>query len=99
MPRRPASATRALQAAGHAVYRLAPGLLLVFKPRGHREALHAHPHRQRLRLLRGRLRVDTARGAVTLTANSRPYVLAAGREHRTHALADTWLIAESIGPQ
>jgi len=96
MSRRPPPSIRALPTAAHAVHRLAPGLLLVFKPRGHREPLHAHPHRQRLRLLRGSLRVDTARGAVTLASSSRPYVLAAGREHSTHALADTWLIAESL---
>jgi len=82
--------------AAHAVYRLRPDLLLVFKPRGHREATHVHRHRQRLRVLRGRLRVETARGVVTLTATSRAYAVAGGRAHATRALADTWLLAEAV---
>lgn len=81
---------------GHAVYELAPGLLLVFKPRGHREAMHAHAHAQRLRVLRGRLEVRTARGAVRIDASARPLRIAAGRAHATRACADTWLIAERL---
>jgi hypothetical protein len=95
MPRAPIRIAE-LPTVAHAVYRLAPDLLLVFKPRGHREATHAHPHRQRLRILRGRLRVDSARGAVELAPADRVYLLAAGRAHSTVALADTWLIAESV---
>jgi quercetin dioxygenase-like cupin family protein len=85
-----------LQASGrrHAVYELAPGLLLVFKPRGHREAMHGHAYGQRLRVLRGALEVRTARGAVRVAAGGRPLRIAAGRAHATRALADTWLIAE-----
>jgi quercetin dioxygenase-like cupin family protein len=85
---------RSLPADRHAVYRLAPDLLLVFKPRGHREAEHAHPHRQRLRVLRGRLLVTTAARSVRLGPRSRALTLAAGRVHRTVAVEDTWLLAE-----
>ncbi len=80
----------------HAVYALAPDLLLVFKPRGHRESSHAHPHAQRLRVLRGRLEVRTARGVVRVAAGDRPLRIAAGRAHATRALSDTWLIAERL---
>jgi hypothetical protein len=81
-------------ARAHAVYELAPGLLLVFKPRGHREAAHAHAYVQRVRVLRGRLEVTTARGVVVLDEHSRPLRIAAGRAHATRALAGTWLVAE-----
>lgn len=87
-----------LPTSARAVYRLAPGLLLVFKPRGHREEQHAHPHRQRLRVLRGALLVSTARRAVTLDGASAPFTLAPGRRHATEALDDTWLVAETIAP-
>lgn len=80
----------------HAVYTLAPGLLLVFKPRGHREAEHAHDGGQRLRVLRGVLEVRTARGTRRITAASGAVRIAAGRVHATRALADTWLIAERL---
>ena len=80
----------------HAVHRLAPGLLLVFKPRGHREAEHAHAHRQRLVVLRGRLALQTTRRKIVLEPSSGPLVLAAGRRHATEALADTWLVAEAL---
>jgi hypothetical protein len=94
-----ATRIRTLPAVAHAVYRLAPDILLVFKPRGHREAAHTHPHRQRLRVLRGRLVVRTVTRSVRLTPRSRPLTLAAGRPHATLALADTWLIAERVrGP-
>ena len=89
---------RSLPGTGHAVYRLAPDLLLVFKPRGHREEEHLHPHRQRLRVLRGALAVRTSRGETVLEPHSRPLTLAAGRLHSTRALRDTWIIAESIAP-
>jgi len=78
----------------HAVFRLAPNLLLVFKPRGHREGAHAHPHRQRLRVLRGLLMVRTARQSTILRSSGPPLSLAAGRTHETVALRDTWLVAE-----
>ncbi|HVO23411.1 MAG TPA: hypothetical protein VMW56_07265 [Candidatus Margulisiibacteriota bacterium] len=79
----------------HRVFRLAPGLLLVFKRRGHREAVHAHAHRQRLRVLRGTLRVTIGLGTRTLRPGSSPLSIAAGRSHETLALCDTWLVAES----
>jgi len=88
---------RRLSTEHRAVYRLASGLLLVFKPRGHREDVHAHPHRQRLRILRGALLVRTTRSAVTLDASSAPFTLTARRWHATEALADTWLVAETAG--
>jgi quercetin dioxygenase-like cupin family protein len=87
---------RALGANRRAVYRLAPDLLLVFKPRGHREAEHAHPQRQRLRVLRGRLAVRLGTRRVILEPGSRALVLAAGRTHDTLALRATWLVAESL---
>jgi hypothetical protein len=80
----------------HGVYRLAPDLLLVFKPRGHREAEHAHPHRQRLRVLRGRVAIRTRNRETMLDETSEPCVIPAGRRHATEALADTWLVAQSL---
>ena len=79
----------------HAVHRLAPGLLLVFKPRGHAEEPHVHAHRQTLRILRGALRVRTARSTQVIRPSSKPLTMAAGRRHATDALTDTWLVAES----
>ena len=87
---------RELATSRHTVYRLAPDLLLVFKPRGHREAEHVHPHRQRLRVLRGRLAVYTATRTVHLIARNRALTLAAGRAHATLAIEDTWLLAETL---
>jgi quercetin dioxygenase-like cupin family protein len=93
---RPVKAPRLLSTRGHAVFRLAPGLLLVFKPRGHREETHAHPYRQRLQVLRGQLIVRTEERAITLRPRSQPLLLEAGRVHGTFAAADTWLIAEAL---
>ena len=87
-----------LSTSTHAVFRLAPDLLLIFKPRGHREAEHTHAHRQRLRVLRGHLVVRTRGGTVALRPTSRPLTLAAGRAHETLAMKDTWLLAESLLP-
>ncbi len=78
----------------HRVFRLVPGLLLVFKPRGHHEAAHAHVHRQRLRVLRGALRVRIGRRLCTLRPGSRPLSIPAGRSHETFAVRDTWVVAE-----
>ena len=78
----------------HTVFRLGPGLLLVFKPRGHHEGAHAHPNRQRLRVLRGWLVVHTLQRTYQLRATSAPLTLAAGRTHETRAVRDTWLVAE-----
>lgn len=83
-----------LPARAHAVYELAPGLLLVFKPRGHRESLHAHPYPQRLRVLRGCLEVTTARGVLVVDAGARALRIVAGRAHATRARRDTWLLVD-----
>ena len=91
---------RPLASDAHAVYALGPDLLLVFKPRGHREALHAHPHGQRLRVLQGVLEVRTARGVRRVAAGDPALRIAAGRPHATRALAATWLVAERLrGPR
>ena len=87
---------RSLPATRQAVYRLSPDLLLVFKPRGHHEPAHAHPRRQRLRVLRGELVVRNGARRVRLTAGGRALLLAAARTHSTVAVRDTWLIAESL---
>jgi quercetin dioxygenase-like cupin family protein len=80
----------------HCVFRLAPGLLLVFKPRGHREEAHKHPHRQRLRVIHGVLEVCTAgQQAVVLAPKSEALAIAAGAVHETRALRDTWLVVQS----
>lgn len=79
----------------HAVYELGEGLLLVFKPAGHVESTHVHTHPQRLRVLRGQLRVDAASTTVMLGPNSQELSLVAGQEHATTALEATWLIAET----
>jgi hypothetical protein len=81
---------------GSSVFRLEPDLLLVFKPRAHHEPEHSHPHRQRLRVLRGRLLVRTATRSIRLGPASPPLALAARRRHATTALADTWLLAERL---
>jgi len=93
---RPVKARRLLSTRRHAVFRLAPGLLLVFKPRGHREETHAHPYRQRLQVLRGQLIVRTAEGVSTLHPRNDPLVLETGRAHGTFAPVDTWVIAEAL---
>jgi quercetin dioxygenase-like cupin family protein len=81
----------------HAVYRLAPDLLLVFKPRGHRERPHAHPYPQRLHVLRGTLAVE--RGArIDVVAADGTVTIAANEPHATEARDDTWLLADSREP-
>ena len=87
----------ALAARDHALYELAPGLLLVFKPRGHREDEHAHAHGQRLRVLSGRLLVRIAEHTHLVTPKSGPLVVRAGCKHATEAREETWLVAEKIG--
>ncbi len=77
------------------VYELGADLLLVFKPRGYVATEHAHPHAQRLRVLRGCLRVVSTRREGRVEASA-PYVLEAGELHSTEALADTWLVAENL---
>ena len=79
----------------HRVYELDDGLLLVFKPAGHVEPEHAHPHARQLRVLRGRLRVQTASANLFLDPQSEQLSLAAGQTHTTEALEATWLIAEA----
>ena len=88
--------SRPLARSRHAVYRLAPDLLLVFKPRRHREASHAHAQRQRLQILRGTLVVRIGRRRITMTPLSRRLVLRAGCVHDTLAVRDTWVLAESL---
>lgn len=83
----------------HAVYRLAPGLLLVFKPRGHREAEHSHDYGQRLRVLSGRLAVRTRAGVAIVGVRSGPLTLRRRQPHSTEALADSWLVAERRRPR
>ncbi|MGH7820259.1 MAG: cupin domain-containing protein [Candidatus Binatia bacterium] len=78
----------------HAVYELGDGLLLVFKPKGHRERAHAHAYRQRLYVVCGRLEVRTAAKTVRVEAR-RALTLRAGFEHATRALDDTWLVVET----
>lgn len=88
--------TRArLSSDAHGVYELDDSLLLVFKPRGHVEPAHSHAHAQRVRVLRGRLRVAIGLTTVLLDSRSEPLLLAAGQEHATEALEATWLIAET----
>ncbi len=81
----------------HAIYRLTPRLLLVFKPRGHREAEHAHPQRQRLTVLSGRLELRLGTRTVLLGPRTRPVLLRARQPHTTVARAATWLVVERPG--
>lgn len=79
----------------HALYRLSDGLLLVFKPRHHREPEHVHPHAQRLRVLRGVLAVERSAGPVVLDASGDTVVIPAGEAHATVAREDVWLVVET----
>jgi quercetin dioxygenase-like cupin family protein len=76
------------------VHRLAPDLLVVFKPSGHQEDEHAHARRQRLFVLRGKLLVRTRRRSLVLRPRDPAITLRANQRHATTALADTWVIAE-----
>lgn len=78
----------------HCAYALEPRVLLVFKPRGHRETMHAHPAAQRLTVLTGALRVEFPRTAKIITRKSTPFAIAANRSHATVALQATWLLVE-----
>jgi quercetin dioxygenase-like cupin family protein len=80
---------------GHAVWELAPDLLLVHKPAGHREDPHTHPYALRLRVLRGRLLLEAEPHAMVLTAGETTTV-AANASHATIATAVTWLVAERL---
>jgi len=86
-----------LEARRHAVYTLAPDLLLVFKPKGHQEAEHAHDYRQRLRVLRGRLSVRLGARSVILHPSSKPLSLRSRQRHATTAPVDTWVCVEIVG--
>jgi quercetin dioxygenase-like cupin family protein len=79
----------------HSIYELDDVMLLVFKPAGHREPTHSHAHAQRLRVLRGRLRVEVGSATMFLEPQDEPLSLAAGQEHATTALEATWVIAEA----
>ena len=95
MKRPPAMRARTLLAPrGHAVYELGPGLLLVFKPRGHREEKHAHAYAQRLDVLSGRLAVRIGDRSTVVTAKTGSFTIPAAREHATTARAATWLVAQ-----
>ena len=85
-----------LGASQHAVFELARDLLLVFKPRGHREDAHSHAHGQRLRVLRGRLLVRIAEHTHLVTPKSGPLIVRAACHHETRAREDTWLVVEKI---
>ncbi len=87
---------RLLSTRKHAVFLLDSGLLLVFKPRGHREEVHAHPHRQRLRVLRGKLVVQVGQRTVALQPASRPLTVGVGCAHATVAVEDCWLLAQAL---
>jgi quercetin dioxygenase-like cupin family protein len=78
----------------HAVYRLGPDLLLVFKPRGHREPVHAHPHPQRLRVLRGLLVVERGTRVDVVERDGAALVVAADEPHATEAREATWLVVD-----
>jgi len=81
---------------GHSIYQLAAGLLLVFKPRGYREEEHTHTHAQRLRVLRGQLRVETKGEWVVLDSGDTSLTVASQQPHATEALEDTWLAVERV---
>lgn len=85
---------RVLASGGHRLYRLAPDLLLVFKPHGHHEGAHEHERSQRLRVLRGTLVIHLGRSTRILTPRRPTYTIAARRVHRTEAREDTWLVVE-----
>ncbi len=85
-----------LDAARHAVYELAPDLLLVCKPMGHHEAEHTHDHRIRLRVVRGRLAVRTGGCEAILHDPERSYTIEADTPHATHAIEPTWVIVERL---
>lgn len=88
---------RRLPAPRHSVWEIDAGLLLVFKPAGHREDVHAHPQGQRLRILRGRLELRTARRVRIVDPASGPVTVRAGQRHETNAATDCWLVAERLG--
>ncbi|MFM7734835.1 MAG: cupin domain-containing protein [Alphaproteobacteria bacterium] len=77
-----------------AVFDLGDDLLLVFKPQGHAEEPHRHPHGQELRVLRGRLVVETPGRTRRLGPASPALRLRARVLHATRALDDTWLVVE-----
>jgi quercetin dioxygenase-like cupin family protein len=80
---------------GSTVYTLGPSLLLVFKPNGHREAVHAHDHGHRLTVVAGVLEVQLERRpSRILRPGDRSLAIAPERRHATRALADTWLVVE-----
>jgi hypothetical protein len=87
-----------LSTAGHRIYELEDGLLLVYKPRGYRESVHEHPYAQRVRVIRGRLHVEIGHSGLLLDPTSAPLLLSAGEEHSTKAVENTWLVAERIDP-
>jgi quercetin dioxygenase-like cupin family protein len=78
------------------LHELAPGMLLVFKPRHHLERRHAHDYKQKIRLLRGKLELRLGGRRRLLGGGAPVATIPAGRPHRTRALEDTWLIVERI---
>jgi hypothetical protein len=88
------AAAKLLGDGAHRVYRLAPDLLLVFKPRGHCEEEHEHERAQRLRVLRGQLTVRMGRTTRVLKPGRATFTVPARRAHRTESGDDTWLVVE-----
>lgn len=82
---------RCLSPRRHTVYRLAPDLLLVFKPCGHTEPEHTHAWPQTLTVLAGELRVVAGGRTTVLFPGSPVYDIPTGTLHATTALQPTWL--------
>lgn len=109
MPRRESPAARPPVAAAVRVRRLAPrrrtvlelapDLLLVFKPRGHVEEPHLHPHGQTLQVLRGCLVVEIGGRSRRLRPGTPVLRVGARTRHATRSVEDTWLVVERRRPR
>lgn len=80
------------------IYELAPDRYLVFRPRDYEHGLHAHPHRYRLRVIKGRLEVVLGSRRVVASPEKKSVTLEPGKPHVTRALEDSWLIVERDKP-
>lgn len=76
------------------IYELAPDRFLIFRPRDYEHPLHAHPHRYRLRVIKGRLEVVLGERRMIAAPDRRVVTLEPGKPHTTRALEDTWAIIE-----